>query len=310
MHTSRRGSGLKKLLSLTVVILTITTSWCQVTVTGTIIDKMEKLPLPGVTVIEKGTENGTATNADGKFSIIVNDPNATIVFLFVGYQKQEFQLKGATLLAVALKSDCNKDFFDSYHLALYLNSGLVHTPVGGQVEMSSPYTSIGVFKGHYSYQTNPGENKFQTAHISLNHPISTCEFDVDFRWSYRNVSFNKHFQSAANSMEAQLNLTRISLIAGYSHLESTQVTGKETKASSGILVGLEKELYFRPVVGTLSAKVAMSNSSIEYQAEYKGGFRWFKYFVRYYKLASFDEISLGAGAQISYYKKRRTPGNG
>ena len=128
---------------------------------------------------------------------------------------------------------------------------------------------------------------------------------MDFRWSYRNVSFNKDFQSIANSGEAQLNLRNINLIAGYSHLHMTKIAENETKGSSGILIGLGKELYFRPVFGILSAKVAIYNRNVEYQAEFKGGYRWFQYFVRYYKLASFDELSLGVGAQISYYKRRR-----
>lgn len=286
-------------------ILTTTTAWCQVRVNGTVIAKEDNSALPGVYVIEKGTENKTTTNADGTFSMTVTDPNSTLVFSFIGFQLQELQLNGRTQVTMVLKSDCNKDFFDAYHIILYANSGLVHNPVGGQIEVSSPYTSIGVIKGSYSYQTNLDENEFQNGQVELSHPISNCEFDIDFRWSYRNVSFNNEFKSIANSGEAQLNLRNINLIAGYSHLDMTKITENKTKASSGILIGLGKELYFRPVYGILSAKVAMYNSKVEYQSEFKGGYRWFQYFVRYYKLDSFDELSLGVGAQISYYKRKR-----
>jgi hypothetical protein len=37
----------------------------------------------------------------------------------------------------------------------------------------------------------------------------------------------------------------------------TKIDENKTQASSGVLVGLGKELYFRPVFGILSAKVAM-----------------------------------------------------
>ena len=275
------------------------------TVNGTVIAKEDNSALPGVHVVEKGTENKTTTNADGRFSITMTDPNATLVFSFIGFHVQELELKGRTQITMVLKSDCNKDFFDAYHITLYANSGLVHNPVGGQLEISSPYTSIGVIKGSYSYQTNLDENEFQTGQVELSHPISNCEFDMDFRWSYRNVSFNKDFQFIANSGEAQLNLRNINLIAGYSHLDMTKIAENKTKASSGIVIGLGKELNFRPVFAILSAKVAIYNSNVEYQAEFKGGYRWFQYFVRYYKLDSFDELSLGIGAQISYYKKKR-----
>lgn len=294
-----------KRLTLILTILTTTTAWCQVTVIGTVITSDDKSALPGVNVVEKGTENGTNTNADGKFSIIVNGPNATLVFSFIGFQTQEFQLEGQTEIKLTLKLDCNKDFFDAYHISLYANSGLVHNPLGGQIEITSPYTTIGVIKGSYIYQTNLDDNVFQSGQLELSHPISTCEFDMDFKWSYRNVSFNKDFQSIANSGEAQLNLRNIKLISGYSHLDMTLISENKKKASSGILLGLGKDIFFRPFYGTLSAKVAIYNMNIEYQAEFKSGYRWFQYFIRYYKLDTFDELSLGVGAQLSYYKRRK-----
>jgi len=290
---------------LTLIILTTTTCWGQEIVTGRVFFKDDNSVAAGVKVIEKGTENGTTTKADGTFSINVTDLNSTLVFAFIGVQSEEIKLKGKNDISVKLKLDCNKDFFDAYHLILYANSGLVHNPVGGQIEISSPYTSIGVLKGSYSYQTNLNEDEFQTGQVELSHPISTCEFDMDFRWSYRNVSFNKDFHSKTNSGEAQLNLRKINLIGGYSHLNMTKIDENKTKASSGILIGLGKELYFRPVFGILSAKVAIYNDNIEYQTEFKGGYKWFQCFIRYYKLDSFGELSLGVGAQFSYYKRRK-----
>lgn len=286
-------------------ILTTTAAWCQVTVIGTVIAKEDNSALPGVDIVEKGTENKTTTKADGAFSISVSDPNATLAFSFIGFQTQEFQLKGRTEIKVTLELDCIKDFFDAYQIILYANSGLVHNPVGGQIEISSPYTSIGVIKGSYSYQTNLNENEFQIGQVEVSHPISNCDFDMDFRWSYRNVSFNKNFQSIVNSGEAQLNLRNINLIAGYSHLDMTKIAENKTKPSSGILVGLGKELFLRPFYGIISAKVAIYDSNVEYQAELKSGYRWFQYFIRYYKIDTFDELSLGIGAQMSYRKKRR-----
>lgn len=294
---------IKRLIFL-ILVLTTTTSWSQVKITGKVIFKQDNSTSPGIEVVEKGTKNGTITDSNGNFSITVSDPNATLIFSFIGVITQEFQLKGKEEIFVKLKFDCNKDFFDAYHIALYANSGIVHNPIGGQLEISSPYTSIGVIKGSYSYQTNLAENEFQTGKVELSHPISNCEFDMDFRWSYRSVSFNRSFQSIANSGEAQLNLSGVSFIAGYSHLNMTKID-ESAKGSSGVLLGLGKELFFRPFFGTISAKVTLYDSQIEYQGEFKSGYRWFQWFIRYYKLDSFDELSLGIGAQISYYKRRR-----
>jgi hypothetical protein len=95
-----------KRLTLILTILTTTTAWCQVIVVGTVITSDDKSAFPGVNVVEKGTETGTNTNADGKFSITVTDPNATLVFSFIGFQTQEFQLQGQTEIKLMLKLDC------------------------------------------------------------------------------------------------------------------------------------------------------------------------------------------------------------
>lgn len=282
-------------------ILTTTTAWCQVAINGTVISGEDKLALPGVKVSEKGAENSTTTKADGTFSIAVADPNATLVFSFIGFRTYECQLNGRTEIEVTLKVDCNKDFFDAYQIIFLANSGLVHNPIGGQIEISSPYTSIGVINGSYSYQTNLDQHEFQIGQLELRHPISNCDFDMDFRWSCRNVSFNNDFESIAISGEAQLNLWTASLIAGYSHLDMVKLGETKTKASSGILLGFGKALFIRPFYGTVSVKASIYEKNVEYQAEMKTGYRWFQCFIRYYKLSSFDELILGVGAKLSYF---------
>ncbi|MEO2071082.1 MAG: SusC/RagA family TonB-linked outer membrane protein [Zunongwangia sp.] len=58
------------------------------TVKGTITEAETKMPLPGVTVMEKGTSNGTSTDFDGNFSLEVGE-DATLVFSMIGYVTQE-----------------------------------------------------------------------------------------------------------------------------------------------------------------------------------------------------------------------------
>jgi TonB-linked SusC/RagA family outer membrane protein len=60
--------------------------------------------IPGVNILEKGTTNGTVTDADGSFTINVG-ANATLVFSFVGYATQEVAVGSQTSLDVSLKSD-------------------------------------------------------------------------------------------------------------------------------------------------------------------------------------------------------------
>jgi len=59
-------------------------------------------PLPGVTVMVKGTTIGTITDFDGKFLIDVPADAKTIVFTFVGYKSQEEPVK-LTLYKISMK---------------------------------------------------------------------------------------------------------------------------------------------------------------------------------------------------------------
>jgi TonB-linked SusC/RagA family outer membrane protein len=69
------------------------------TVTGTVTAKEDGLPLPGVTVKVKGTNNGTQTNTAGKFSLSV-PAGATLVISFIGYETQQIPATGAVVNAV------------------------------------------------------------------------------------------------------------------------------------------------------------------------------------------------------------------
>ncbi len=70
-------------------------------VSGTILDATG-FGLPGVTVLEKGTNNGTVTDIDGKYTITVSSPEALLVFSFVGYEAQEILVGNQTTIDLTL----------------------------------------------------------------------------------------------------------------------------------------------------------------------------------------------------------------
>ncbi|AKQ47744.1 TonB-dependent receptor [Rufibacter radiotolerans] len=70
------------------------------TLTGTVSDKAE--PLPGVSVVVKGTTKGTATDVNGKFSLNVT-PGDELVFSFIGYKTQVVPYTNQKQLAVNLE---------------------------------------------------------------------------------------------------------------------------------------------------------------------------------------------------------------
>jgi len=63
----------------------------QLSVSGIVTDKLND-PLPGVTIQVKGTGQGTVTDIDGKYNIVVPSGNAILVFSFIGYQTQEISV--------------------------------------------------------------------------------------------------------------------------------------------------------------------------------------------------------------------------
>src|SRR5215475_6290387 len=82
-----------KLLLLSGLLLAVQLTWAQKkTVTGKVTDPAGA-PLYGISIIEKGTKNGTTTATDGSFSISVN-PNSKLVVSGVGFEPKEVSAEG------------------------------------------------------------------------------------------------------------------------------------------------------------------------------------------------------------------------
>jgi TonB-linked SusC/RagA family outer membrane protein len=81
------------------------TSFAQnsITVSGTVEDKTG--PLEGVNVSVQGTNTGTLTDKNGKFSLAVPDNNASLIFSFVGYVARTVQVGGNTTFNITLEAE-------------------------------------------------------------------------------------------------------------------------------------------------------------------------------------------------------------
>ncbi|MCX2451074.1 SusC/RagA family TonB-linked outer membrane protein [Pedobacter sp. PLR] len=91
-----------------VLLLNVITiaAYAQQKVTGTVTEKSGQ-SIPGVSVTEKGTKNGTSTNGDGKYSISVKS-GAVLVFSSIGLTTKELTVGTATNLNVILEDEANK----------------------------------------------------------------------------------------------------------------------------------------------------------------------------------------------------------
>lgn len=72
-------------------------------VTGTVSDATG--PLPGASIVVKGTTNGTQTDFDGNYSLSNVPGNATLVFSYVGFKTSELAVNGRTTINVTMEED-------------------------------------------------------------------------------------------------------------------------------------------------------------------------------------------------------------
>ena len=76
----------------------------QIIVNGTVTDSKGN-PLPGASVIESGTGNGTTTDFDGNFSLTVDEENPTLEVTFIGFIAQNVVVDGDSSVNIMLMDD-------------------------------------------------------------------------------------------------------------------------------------------------------------------------------------------------------------
>lgn len=78
--------------------------FAQNTVKGVVTDANGGMPLPGATVLEKGTTNGAASDFDGNYTIDVQE-GATLIFSMIGFEKKEIAVGTNSTIDVILAED-------------------------------------------------------------------------------------------------------------------------------------------------------------------------------------------------------------
>ncbi len=104
LSTLKHGMGAVSLLMF-VMLFSFSANAQSLEVSGTVVDDNTQEPLPGVTIVVKGTTTGTTSDIDGNFAITVNSADATLMFSFIGYETQEIAVQGQATLAIRLKSE-------------------------------------------------------------------------------------------------------------------------------------------------------------------------------------------------------------
>lgn len=121
----------------------------EVTVDGTVVD-VNGDPIPGVTVFVPGTNSGTATDMDGKYSIVVPE-GSSLVFSFIGFETQTVEVGNQTTIDITLEQ--NAQALDEVIVLGYgtakkseLTNAVVQT-TGEEIEKSSAVSLSNALSG-------------------------------------------------------------------------------------------------------------------------------------------------------------------
>ena len=80
----------------------------NLTIKGIVTSSEDGLSLPGANIIVSGTNNGTATDFDGRFTLNKVDINATLIFSYAGFTSQTIPVNGKETINVVLKPELSQ----------------------------------------------------------------------------------------------------------------------------------------------------------------------------------------------------------
>lgn len=121
-------------------------TWAQQTIKGKITGETKE-PLPGVSVVVKGTTTGSSSDASGNYSIQVPDGNAVLVFSFIGYTTEEIAVGNRTTIDLEMLPDI-KALSEVVVTALGVSKearkvGYAVTTISGDVMTKARETNVG-----------------------------------------------------------------------------------------------------------------------------------------------------------------------
>lgn len=292
-------SILMKLIRLLLFVIPITQCLSQTTVKGKVIERYKPHePLPGVIIKERGTNNGTTSDINGNFQIDVADTDtSTLIFSFVGFDTKEIKIKGRDYMEVRL-GGCIKDFFDSRRVIVFASSGFINTPTGGQLAVASPWTKIGVIRPNFQYQTDAEDKEYINAGLEFRHVFVSCQYDLDLEFGVRDLT-QTDSNARLYSFESINNFDEFLIVAGYGTRSLTINSDDITRSSHGPVLGVGRYIG-KPFHGKMIARVTILDEDLEYRGIFQIQHRRFFGYLQYYKLGSFNELSLGLGYSFGY----------
>ena len=201
----------------------------KIKISGTVTSADDGSPVPGVNVIEKGTNNGIITNIDGYYEISVANRRSILVFSFIGLVTEEIKVGKNNVIDVSMETDI-KQLCEVVVTAkgAYQEQSLNGSVAGIRIRGKASQQNSGVY-GYQSFDQIPPqfntegyatihENEFLT---SLQNPLSTFSIDVDAA-SYSNL---RRFLN--NGQKPPIDAIRIEEMVNYFSYEYAEPKGDD-----------------------------------------------------------------------------------
>ncbi|RYU93296.1 vWA domain-containing protein [Emticicia agri] len=199
------------------------------TITGTVTSADDNFPIPGVTVTVKGTNKGTVTDANGKYSINVSTLHNMLVFKTLGYATKEVKVTdtksvwnvklemSVEALEEAIVTGKSEDLYDNEAKSIHMNKAKA-MPGGGLYAPAPMMRSMAAADYNTEEYGTFEENVF---HETKKEALTTFSIDVD-RAAYSNMR-----RMINNGQLPPKDAIRIEEMINYFDYNYAQPTGKD-----------------------------------------------------------------------------------
>lgn len=183
---------MQKLIFLLTALMALSAKAQDITIYGTVYDDGGNT-MPGVTITEKGTTNGTITDIQGAYTLKVASEKSTVTYSFVGYSTEEIKVQTQRKIDVILTvsvQDLEEVIVIGYgeeKRSAITKAALKIRGMASGISLSRSAAPSVVYDESYMHNTEAydaiEENIFHTSHDK---PLSTFSIDVDAA-SYSNM---------------------------------------------------------------------------------------------------------------------------